>query len=268
MSSGLTRRFRRLARSGFVVNGLIHLLIGGLAIGLALGSDSDIAVNQSGALSEIGGTPLGRVLLWSAVAGLVSLGLWQIMKAGLVVNPSLLAQWGLRITEIGKGVIYLFLGLAALAYTLGGTTSSSEVIRSITEYLLGSTFGVVVVAIIGLIGVGAGIGFISIGIRRSFRKLIRVPTGWSRWVVQVLGIVGYIAKGLALAIVGVISVGAAVTGDAQLATGLDGAIRLLARLPYGDIALAVVGLGLGFYGGFLIARSRLGRLWLQGRIEP
>lgn len=260
MSSRRTRRFRRMARSGFVVNGLIHLLIGGLAIGLALGSDSTISVNQSGALYEIGSSPLGRVLLWSAVVGLVSLGLWQIMKAGLITDPSFLKQWGRRVTEIGKGVIYLFLGLAALIYTLGGTTSSSQVIRRVTEYLLGSTFGVVVVVIIGLIGIGAGIGFISIGIRRTFRKLIRVPTNWTRWVVLVLGIAGYIAKGLALAIVGAISVGAAVTGDASLATGLDGAIRLLARLPYGEIALAVVGVGLALYGGFLIARTRLARL--------
>jgi len=255
-----TRRFRRLARSGFVVNGLIHLLIGGLAIGVAFGDSSGVAVNQSGALYEIGNNPVGRVLLWAAVIGLASLGLWQVTKVGLITDPSFLKKWGVRIVEIGKGVIYLFLALGALVYTLGGTTSSSEVIRRMTVYLLGSTFGVVVVLIIGLVGVGSGIGFVSIGIRRTFRKLIRVPTNWSSWLVLVLGIAGYLAKGIALAIVGVLAVAAALTGDATFATGLDGALRLLAQLPYGTIALAIVGFGLALYGFFLIARARLARL--------
>ncbi len=54
---------------------------------------------------------------------------------------------------------------------------------------------------------------------RSFRKLIDVPTGAARAGVMALGIVGYIGKGIAVGVTGVLFVVAAVTQDPERAAG-------------------------------------------------
>jgi hypothetical protein len=78
--------------------------------------------------------------------------------------------------------------------------------------------------------------------------------------VTVLGVVGYVAKGLALVAVGVLFAVAAVTFDPSKAKGLDGALKALAHLPFGTVILVAVGIGVIAYGVYLGARARLARL--------
>jgi hypothetical protein len=255
------RRFRRVARVGFAVNGLIHFLIGGITLRLAFGDSTVSAADQSGALSDLSGLTIGRLLLWVAVVGLMTLGLWQITRATVqLTHPRFALRWGRRVVEAAKGVFYLFLGSTALVFALGGSTRPSESLLRLSAALLRSQEGVVILLVIGLATLGAGIGFVSIGIRRSFTKLIDLPVGRWRVPVLVLGAVGYIAKGIALAAAGMVFGYAAITGDARQASGLDGALRILVGLPFGNVLVALVGGGLILYGVFLVVRTRLARL--------
>ena len=70
------------------------------------------------------------------------------------------------------------------------------------------------------------------------------------------GQVGYVVKGLAYAIVGVLLVVAAATFDPGRSTGLDGALRTLAAQPFGEVALLVVALGFAVFGVFCFFQSR------------
>lgn len=254
------RRFRRLARSGFAANGVIHLVIGALAISLAFGDGGDRVVDQSGIFGVLAGTIVGRVLLWAAVSGFVALGVWQISRGVVIEGPSFGRTWGPRIRESFKGIAYLALGATALVFALGGSTSSSPTVRSLTGILLSSRLGVLLLVAIGLAFFGAGVGFVVIGIRRGFRKLLRMPRGPSRVLVLVLGASGYIAKGIALMLVGLVSVAATLSGAPEETFGLDAGLRALAALPFGTVFLAIVGFGLFLYGVFLIVRARLARL--------
>lgn len=255
------RRFRRVARSGFALNGLIHLLLAGIAIRLAFGDAGDASVDQSGVLHQLAATMLGRVLLWAAVVGLLTLGAWQLTQALVLVDePRRLARWGLRISEAAKGVVYLAIGGSALLVALGAAGPSSADLARIADALLRSEPGVVILLAIGLTFLGVGIGFTSIGIRGTFTKLIRVPVGARGRVVLVVGAIGYVAKGVALGIVGVVVVTAVVTGDAHRATGLDGALRWLVELPLGTVALLAIATGLAVFGAFLLVRTRLALL--------
>jgi hypothetical protein len=58
--------FRRLARSGFVVLGILHILIGAIAISMATGAGGGEA-DQGGAMQQIQKSPVGVALLWSIV---------------------------------------------------------------------------------------------------------------------------------------------------------------------------------------------------------
>jgi hypothetical protein len=255
-----TRRFRRLARTGYAVNGLIHFLIGGIAIGLAFGVASADEADQSGVLRQLASTPGGLVLIWAGIVGLVALGLWQVTRLGRISTPNPWKRWGKRLSEAVKGIVYLGLACTALAVALGGRTSSSETIQRVSAWLLETEGGALLLAAVGLSVLGTGVGFVVIGIRRTFRKLIRVPSGGAGWIMVRLGLAGYVAKGISLALVGALFVLAALTSDAARASGLDGALRALGDLPYGPVFLVVIGLGLVQYGAFLIGRAKLALL--------
>lgn len=252
-----TRAFRRIARSGYAVNGLIHFLIGAIAISVAFGDPTVVGASPSGALRELARSPGGGILIWAAVVGLGALGLWQLTQAGLITDTHRLRKWGRRASEAGKGLAYLALGATATVIALGGRTSSSETIQAVTSRLLESDLGVFLLAATGLGIFGGGIGFVVIGLRRSFRTFITVPGGRTGRFVLRLGRSGYVVKGLSLGIVGTLLVVAAVTSDSRQAAGLDGALRTLVLLPHGSIYLAAVGLGLVQYGLFLVFRVRL-----------
>ncbi|WP_066042076.1 DUF1206 domain-containing protein [Herbiconiux solani] len=255
--------FQVLARSGFAVNGLLHILIGGIAIGVALsgaGGGSGGEADQSGALRQVSSTPGGLFVLWVAVIGLFALGLWQIVQVRLVDDPDAKKKWGRRASEAGKAVVYIALGVTALTFALGGSSNSSDSSQTLSARLLETPGGVFLLVAIGLAVVGGGIGFVVIGIRRTFRKQIHVPAGQAGRAVVVLGTVGYIAKGIALFVVGVLFVVAAFTYDPEKASGLDGALKALVGLPFGVAVLVAVGIGLIAYGVYLGVRARLAKL--------
>jgi hypothetical protein len=87
-----------------------------------------------------------------------------------------------------------------------------------------------------------------------------VPAGITGELVVVIGMLGYIAKGVALGVIGILFIVAAVTIDPSKASGLDGALKSLAALPYGAVILAIIGIGLIAYGVYCCARARLARL--------
>ncbi|MCJ1674793.1 MULTISPECIES: DUF1206 domain-containing protein [unclassified Rathayibacter] len=255
-----TRRFRRLARLGFAVNGVVHLLIGGLSLRVAFGDETTQEADPSGAIARLAETPAGLVVVWAALVALVALGLWQLSFQSRSSDPSRAKRLGRRIVESGKGFAALALAGTTLVFALGGSTSSSATIRAISTDLLARPAGAIVLTLVGGIVLGSGIGFVAIGVRRGFRKLVRIPAGRRGTAVLILGAAGYVSKGIALGIAGGLFVVAAITGDARRATGLDGALRFLDVPPYGTIALTVIGAGLVMYGGFLIARAKLAKL--------
>jgi hypothetical protein len=254
------RVFHILARSGFAVNGLIHILIGGIAIGVAVAGGSGGEADQSGALQGLAETPGGIVVLWLSVIGLFALALWQFVQAVLVIDRDTRKKWGRRAVEAGKGVVYVAIGSTALVFALGGHTDASETSRTLSARLLATPGGVVLLVAVGLTVFGFGVGYVSIGVRRTFRKLIDTPPGPAGRGVTVLGMAGYISMGIALGVVGILFVVAAIAVDPERASGLDGALKALADLPFGIAILIAVGAGLIAYGLYLVARSRLARL--------
>jgi hypothetical protein len=276
--------FQLLARLGYAVNGLLHVLIGVIAISVAVsgvggaggsagstgstgsgspgssGGSGGAEADQSGALSQLASNPAGMVLLWVIVIGLFALGAWQIVSGFLVRESDAKKRWGKRVSEFGKAVAYIAVGITALTFATGGSSSSSSSSQSASSKLLQTPGGVVLLVAIGLVVFGIGVFFVVRGLTRKFKKDLMVPGGTVGRAVVGLGVAGYVAKGVALAVVGVLFVVAAVTLDASKASGMDGALMSLAALPFGVVILIVVGAGLIAYGLYLGARARWGRL--------
>ena len=255
--------FRALARGGYAANGLVHILIGGIALAVALGARG--MTDQSGALMAIAGVPYGFVLLWVIAVALCALGLWQLLE-GILARGStedaqgLAQRWGRRLGAWGQAVIFVALGLIAAAVALGARVDAEEAAENASAGLLSIPGGPIVLALVGLgVGIG-GIVFIAMGARRSFRRNIEIPRHGIGRGVAGLGLVGFIAKGIALLIVGILLVFASLRTDADTAGGLDGALRALLQLFYGPALVAAVGTGFVAYGIFCLFRARFARL--------
>ena len=78
--------FEWLARAGFAARGTVYVIIGILAIKLALGSGGTSA-NQQGALRTIAAQPFGKVLLVLVATGLGGYALWRLTRAVLGHGP-------------------------------------------------------------------------------------------------------------------------------------------------------------------------------------
>ncbi|MCW4385383.1 DUF1206 domain-containing protein [Salinibacterium sp. SYSU T00001] len=249
--------FQFAARTGFAVSGLLHVLIGGIAIGVAFGSGGD--ADQGGALRGLASTPGGGILLWVVAIGLFALGLFQVLETFLVRGTDKDA-WIDRAKEGGKALAYLAIGFSAASVAMGGGGGSSGETQSMTARLLSAPGGVFLVVLLGLGVLAVGVYFIVKGAKKKFLHDISTPAGKTGDTITTLGRVGYIAKGVAISVVGILFGVAAITSDPSEATGLDGALKTLVNLPFGPAILTVVALGLIAYGVYCFARAKYARL--------
>jgi type IV secretory pathway VirB2 component (pilin) len=244
------------ARAGYALNGVLHLMIAWIALQIAW-TASGKSADQSGALQTLAGSSLGRLALWLAVLGFLALGLWQLASAVAVRTRGKSSQWADKIKGISKAVVYLALAWTSFSFAKGQPSSSKAQSADFTATLLQHPGGRLLVAVIGLVIIGIGIYHVVKGWTKKFLTDLRKNPGI---LATRLGVVGYVAKGIALALVGVLFVTAASQNSASKATGLDGALRSLRQQAFGPWLLTAVGLGIAAYGLYSFARSRDARV--------
>ena len=245
------------ARAGYAASGLVHLLIGWAGLGIAWAPLAHGTADQSGALGGLAQQSWGRPLLWVLVVAFFGLGLWQITEAFGGWHGTGREAAGSRIKAVGKAIAYAALGITALTFARGGRSDSRSQSAQATENLLGSPGGRLLVAVVGLATIGIGGYHVVKGWTRKFRQdLVEDPGDFA----DAAGRFGYVAKGIALAVAGLLFLGAAVSSRPDQATGLDGALRALAGTAYGTVLLTVVALGIAAYGVYSFFRARYCRL--------
>ena len=249
---------RVLARVGNVAVGVVHILIGGIAISIAFGTGGE--ADQSGAFTQLMQTPGGVIIVWIVVVGLVALGFWQILQTIVAPGADPKRRWATRLKEAAKGVIYFALAWVGIVVALGGSSNSASSTASASAKILSTPGGVFLLILIGLLIFGIGVGYVVRGATKRFARDIQTPSGPAGDATITLGVVGYIAKGIALGIVGVLFVVAAVTLDPAKANGLDGALLTLRGLPFGVFILFLVAVGLIAYGVYYCVRAFVVRL--------
>jgi hypothetical protein len=257
-SAGKSPGLQVLARLGFAASALVHLLLGYLAVRVALhhGGESD----QSGAIEAVGRLPGGGILLWVMTVGLFALGLWLILQAVLGIGPGDVKRWLRALTSAAKAAAYVALAVTALAFARGSSSHASASTKRASANVLDLPGGQVLLAAIGLVALAVGVYLVVKGVQRKFRQDLDMPSGAAGRAVTVLGVVGYVAKGIAVGVVGILFDVAAFTLDPGRASGLDGALKALSALPFGAALLIAVGVGLTAFGIYTFARARYARL--------
>lgn len=244
-------------RIGLVSYGIVHLVIAWLALRLAFGDGGGSASTQ-GALQQVARTGLGQVSLYVAAAGFVALVVWQALEA----------VWGhrdeegatrvrKRVTSGAKVVLYASLAYSSLK-TASGSSSGGGGTDGMTAKLMSLPAGPVLVGAVG-VGVLVVAGFLAYrGLSEGFRSKLdsQGQSGKDGKAYVLFGKIGYVAKGVALAVVGVLFLYAALTHDPEKSAGLDQALHKVLEQPFGRPLLVLVALGFGCYGLFAFAWAR------------
>ncbi len=249
---------RIAVRVGFAVNGVLNIAIGLLVFGVA-SSGAGGGADPQGALAGLAGLPGGQVLIWVIVVGLAALGLWQLASVVGARGADPARRWAARAKLAGKGVAYLAVaavGVRVAVDAAGGGGAEED----LAARLLSTPGGVVIVVLLGLLVLGIGGYLVVKGVRRTFRADIDVPAGRLGTATTVVGIAGYVARGIAFSVIGILFVTAAITADPAQAGGLDDALAALAALPLGSVLLVAIGVGFVAFGVYGLVRARFARL--------
>jgi Domain of Unknown Function (DUF1206) len=250
------------ARVGFVGYGLFHLAIMWLAVQIAVQRAAGEA-DQVGAFQLLRHQPAGRTLLVVIAVGLGAMALWQLLLA-CVGHTSYPRRRRIleRLASAGRTIVYGFLLWTDIQVLRGTAQPATQSQQSVATGVLTHPAGRTLLVIGGLAVLGLGVGMAIYGAKAAFRDKLNLAgvRHAIRVAVLNLGRVGYLAKGLAIGIVGVLLIDVALTHRVDRSRGLDGALRTLAGQDYGRILLALIAVGFGAFGIYCFAQSRYRRI--------
>jgi hypothetical protein len=241
------------ARLGYATVGLVHLLIAWIALKVAWGiGGGSTEADTSGALKTMASSGTGIAALWLCLVGFLLLAIWQLFEAALHQREA-----ADRLKAVAKGVTYLFFAWSTFQVGQGASSSAEQQTEDFTAGLMGSPGGRLLVAVVGLVVLGIAGYHVYKGWTKKFLEDLREHPG--QWAVTA-GRIGYIAKGVALVVVGFFFLVAAWQADPDKAQGLDGALKTVKDQPMGPFLLTLVAAGIAAYGVYSFARSRYARV--------
>lgn len=246
-----------LARAGLIAYGVVHLVIGWLALQLALGDNSG-AASSTGAVRELAQQPFGEVLVWLLAAGLALLAAWQLLEAvfGHRHQPDA-TRLRKRATSAGKVLVYGYLAFTAATIAAGARSSGGSA-DSTTAKVMDLPAGQLLVGAVGAVVIGTGGYLVYKGLSGKFTEDLTAEgrRGETGTAYTALGKVGYAAKGVAIGLVGALIGYAAITHDPKKSAGLDQALQEVLDQPFGPYLLGAIGVGFACFGFFCFAHAR------------
>jgi Domain of Unknown Function (DUF1206) len=252
---------RALARAGLTARGVLYILIGWVAVLVALGQSSHHA-DQQGALQLLVGQPYGLVSLWLLGIGFAGYALWRLSEAAFGVTGEGNGA-GPRLKSLVRAVIYAFFAYLTFKIISGsGSGSQTRKQQDLTASVMHHPGGQWLVGIVGLAIVIAGLVLVAEGVRRKFLKYLQLSrmSPRTRRIVEWLGVIGTAARGAVFALAGVLVIEAAVTYHPSKAGGIDKALLTLRNQPFGEFLLSIAALGLIIFGVYSLCEARWRRV--------
>jgi len=248
-----------LARAGFAARGVLYVIIGCVAIGIAFGHSRNQA-DSAGAVRVVAAAPVGLIALWLLAAGFIGLALWRLAEAAYGGPGPGEYKRGSRLAALGKAVVYGVLAFTVVKYAIGAGApkSSNQQSTDLTASILHHPGGKAVVVAAGLAFIVGGAYLVYSSWRRDFLKQLSLAgtSRRTRRVVIWLGQVGGIARGVVFAAVGVFLVVAGVKAQPGQAKGIDATLRAFAQTPLGPWLLVVIAAGLVTFGLYSWCEAR------------
>jgi hypothetical protein len=256
---------RIAARVGLASRGVVYILVGVLAIGIAVGT-TNAEADRSGALRQIADKPFGTALLAVMTAGFVGYAVWRLVD-GLVGHADESddkKRAAARANSLVRAAIYASITATTISFLVHGSSGGGSGSGSgsnpapWTARMMKHTGGRELVGLVGVVVIGIGVAFVVKMFTASFMKKLRTGemSPSVRSAVSAFGRVGYAARGVVFGLVGVFLLKAAVQFDPKDAKGIDGTLKTLAGQAYGQWLLGVCAVGLVMFGLFSFLQAR------------
>lgn len=256
------RALQRIARAGYLISGMLHLLVASIIVRIALGSSGE--ADQTGALATLASRPLGTPTLYVVTAGLIALAMWRLSESVLGLHPAEHSAAHKRDSPIthrlkafGLALVYGAVAATAIQFAIGAQSRGSRQTAGLSARLLQSGGGKAVLVVVGLVIVVIGSYYAHKGATRKFLNDLNVDGGR---LLTTLGVCGHVAEGLVLSAAGILLVAATILDDPAKATGLDGAVKALGSTRYGGLILMAAAVGFAAYGLYSLALTRYSRM--------
>lgn len=252
-------------RVGWLAKGILFVLVGLLAVGLAqkpYGSDD---ADQRGALSSLAERPAGTLLVSAVSVGLLGYAVWQMWsvfgdREGVLDQIKRVGTFGLSLSYGALAIDGL--RLAWITPERGPESDTLTSPEGIADHVLSLPGGVFLVVAIGVGVLAVGAYHLQKGVRGGF--LGDIDTGGldpvGRRVLRVLGTTGFIGRAAVLAVAGWLLIDAALRHSPDRAAGMDQSLRALLDAPAGPTLLTATGLAIacaGVYDATTFRRQRL-----------
>lgn len=254
-----SRTMAWLARAGLASRGVMYVLVGIIAIQIAV-TGSRQQADRAGAVRLVAQTPVGSVILWLLVAGFAGLTLWRLSEATWGSNEANGHKASTRLGNLVRAAFYAVVtyGIAKYALGIGQPSSSDKQSQDLTAAALKYHYGRLIVVIAGIVVAVCGLYTMYSAYKRNFAKQLRMGSAspGTRKAVMRLGQVGGIARGFVFGTVGVFLIIAGLQANPRQAKGIDSALRALAHTPLGPWLLVVVALGLVIFGLYSCCEAR------------
>ncbi|MEQ9443300.1 MAG: DUF1206 domain-containing protein [Cyclobacteriaceae bacterium] len=254
---------RKIARFGMFAKGAVYVILGVLTAMAAFGAGGEKA-GKSDSLQFVREQPFGKVLLAILALGLISYVVWRFIQAIRDPENKGNDKSGIatRIGYAASGVLYGLFAFEAIRMLFSGGSSGSSGGNSqetLVSTLLGQPFGQILVGIVAMVFFGKAAYQIQRAITGKFAKKIQDSELNYRVkdTLRKAGFVGYIARGIVIAIIGYLFLRAAIEANPDQAGGTEQAFQFIeASSTWGTILLGIIAIGLACYGVFMFVKAR------------
>jgi hypothetical protein len=247
------------ARLGYMARGTVYLSIGLVAL-LAVAGFAPHTRGAVSALQAWSRWPLGNVLLWLIGVGLYGFAGWRVLQAVFDADRQgrSAKAWACRAGQAISGLIYG--GLAVSAFDLidalhdlrhvGEQAQTRATVAAVMAWPLGSKM----VMAGGLFILACGLGNAIRAFVDDFGSTLRCAPRALPWARR-LARVGYFGRGVAMLPAGFFMLVAGWDERAIEARSVGSALWTLHALQFGDLVLALIGLGVTAFGAFAFVEA-------------
>ena len=253
----------RLGRAGLVAKGVFYVVVGILAVKVALGGRAE-SPDRQGALDAIARQPFGRGLLVLLALGLAGYAIWRLAQGFLDRDSEGEDAKGLakRGGAIARAAWYGLLAVLTFDRVLerssGGGSNEQKTTAGVFDLPLGRYL--VYAAGLAFIGAAAFNGYRAVTCKFNKKLKTGEMNDAEETAATGVGILGHLARMVVFGLIGAFLLRAAWEFDPKKARGLDGALLELSQQPYGGLLLGAVAVGLIAYALYCFVQARYRRI--------
>jgi hypothetical protein len=250
------------ARLGYAACGFIYLVIGLVAIAVALGL-GDEPTSSRGVMQFLARQPFAPLMLVALGIGLI--GYAALNVTGAISDPERrgLSIQGLilRAVDIVTGALYVALAFAALGLLVGAPRHQNTA-EAFAQKLLSNPFGSVLLGLFGLSLLISAVYLLLRAITEEFGHMLdrRQVSREVRGAISLAAKAGTAARAVVFAVCGAFSVRAALSQSPARVADVDDALAAIGSAAFGPVLLALMGVGFVAYGSYQLSKARYQRV--------